>query len=482
MTLVNVFLNTCKRYAKKTAIIDQNGPITYEDIYQRAQQYASWILSQRMGNHIGILLPNSREFVAAFFGILMAGKIPVPLNHLLSPAQLLYVIQDADIDAIFTNSLFKSRIEDQVKYIFNIEENVPSFSFREESIQQGDEEDLAVLLYTSGTDVANPKGVMLTHRNFLHNLEGCIFAFKFSDIDRVLGVLPLSHTYALTTTLILPFYVGATVVYLTRFSVPKFLEAIGKYKITATIAVPSMYKALLKSMKSARYDLNSVRICTSGGEYLPEEVLSEFNKIFPVPLMEGYGLTEATAVISVNSPEKYKPGSIGPPLNNVEVKIVNDIGQSQPVNKDGEIWVKGPNVMKGYYKLPEETAEAITSDGWLKTGDYGKLDKEGFLWFSGRKKDLIIISGENVSPREIESIIGGHGKVAEVAVIGVSDKIRGEVPKAFIVLHNDVICTEEEMRSYCKQRLPHYKVPKYFEFMKALPHGATGKILKRELT
>jgi long-chain acyl-CoA synthetase len=168
-------------------------------------------------------------------------------------------------------------------------------------------------------------------------------------------------------------------------------------------------------------------------------------------------------------------------LRNLEVKIINDDGKSQPLNKEGEIWVKGPNVMKGYYKLPKETAETITPDGWLKTGDYGKLDEEGFLWITGRKKELIIISGENVSPNEIERVISGNEKVFEVAVIGVTDKVRGEVPKAFIALHENTSCSEEEIKDYCMQRLPHYKVPRYFEFRRELPHGPTGKVLKRVL-
>lgn len=214
---------------------------------------------------------------------------------------------------------------------------------------------------------------------------------------------------------------------------------------------------------------------------MPGDILEAFRKVFPIPLTEGYGLTEATAIVSVNLPEKSKPGSVGPPLDNIEIKIVNDNGQEKPRNNDGEIWVKGPNIMKGYHKLPKETAETIAPDGWLKTGDYGRLDKEGFLWITGRKKELIIISGENVSPMEIEQVISRHEKVFEVAVVGAPDKLRGEVPKAFIALHEHATCSEDEIKNYCMQQLPHYKVPKYFEFRRELPHGPTGKILKRAL-
>lgn len=480
MSLVKTFLSACKRHDRKTAIVDNNGAVTYRDLLREASKYASRVLTEDLGNHVGILLPNCKEFVTIFYGILMAGKTPVPLNYLLSPAQLSYVIQNADIDTVFTNNLFKPQLGNQIRHIFPIEEEISFPVLHEEKIRQGDEDELAVLLYTSGTN-ANPKGVMLTHKNFLSNLDGCIPAFRFNERDVLLGVLPLFHTYALTTTMILPINVGATIVYLPRFSGTKVLELIEKYKITSLFAIPSMYRVLLRTIESTKQDLSTLKLCTSGGEHLPGDVLEAFKKVFPVPLTEGYGLTEATAIVSVNLPDKCKPGSIGPPLSNLEVKIVDDNGQSRPFNKEGEIWVKGPNVMKGYYKLPAETAQTITSDGWLKTGDYGKLDEDGFLWITGRKKELIIISGENVSPNEIEQVISGYDKVFEVAVIGVSDKVRGEVPKAFIALHDNTACGEEEIKDYCMHRLPHYKVPKYFEFLKELPHGPTGKILKRAL-
>jgi long-chain acyl-CoA synthetase len=480
MTLVKTFLHTCKKYSKKKAVTDHSGAFTYEDLHQESIRCASRLLSGVTGRNIGILLPNGKEFVVAFYGTLMAGKTPVPLNYLLSPAQLLYVIRDAGIDSVFTNNLFSPMLGNQIKNTLLTEEKQLGASCNEGNIKQGDEEEQAALLYTSGTN-ANPKGVILTHKNFMSNLDGCIHAFHFTEKDTLLGILPLFHTYALTTTLILPICVGATVIYLARFSGPKVLEMIEKYKVTSLFAIPSMYRVLLRTAESTKHDLSTLRLCTSGGEPLPGDVLDTFSKIFPVPLIEGYGLTEATAIVSVNLPEKCKPGSIGPPLDNLDVKIVNENGLSQPVNKEGEIWVKGPNIMRGYYNLPKETAETITSDRWLKTGDYGKLDEEGFLWITGRKKELIIISGENVSPNEIEQIISGHEKVFEVAVVGVADKVRGEVARAFVALHEHATCTEEEIKEYCEQRLPHYKVPKYFEFRKELPHGPTGKILKRAL-
>ena len=480
MTLVNTFLDTCRKYPQKVAIIDPNGAVTYDNVCRQALEYAALLESNDTGSHVGILLPNSKEFVTTFYGTLMAGKTPVPLNYLLSQAQLHYVIRNAGINTVFTSNLFKLQLGDQVRHIFSTEEKIACSALDEKKIKRCNADEIAALLYTSGTN-ADPKGVMLTHRNFLGNLEGCVSAFKFTEKEILLGVLPLFHTYALTTTMILPVCLGATMVYLARFSGPKVLEAIEKYKITSLFAIPSMYRVLLRTVESNKHALGTLKLCTSGGELLPGDVLEAFNKTFPVPLTEGYGLTEATAIVSVNLPGKSKPGSIGPPLSNLVVKIVNDNGQNQPLNEVGEIWVKVPNIMKGYYKLPKETTATITPDGWLKTGDYGKLDEDGFLWITGRKKELIIISGENVSPNEIERVISGHTKVFEVAVVGVPDKIRGEVPKAFIALHENTSCSEDEIIEYCMQRLPHYKVPKYIEFRKELPHGSTGKVLKRAL-
>jgi long-chain acyl-CoA synthetase len=480
MTLVQSLLNTCKKFPGKIAVTDRNGVITFNDLLHWALGYAAQVLSEDTGNHIGILLPNSKEFVATFYGILMAGKTPVPLNFLLAPPQLSYVIQDADINTIFTNNQLKSHLGNQIKHIFLVEEKNPYSPIEKTTIKQRDAEEPATLLYTSGTE-ANPKGVLLTHKNFLSNLEGCISVFQFTEKDMPLGILPLFHTYALTTTMVFTICVGASTVYLDRFSGHKVLELIERYKITSLFAIPSMYRIILRSAKSGKYDLSSLKLCASGGEHLPDELQETFNKVFPVPVMEGYGLTEATAIVSANYPGRFKPGSIGPPLRNLEVKIANDNGQSQPFNTIGEIWVKGPSVMKGYYKLPRETAETVTPDSWLKTGDYGILDEDGFLWITGRKKELIIISGENVSPTEIEHVISKNKKVFEVAVIGVPDKTRGEVPKAFIVLQENAACSEEEIKAYCMQKLPHYKVPKYIEFTDELPHGPTGKVLKRGL-
>ncbi len=508
MTLARRFLETCDAFSKKIAIVDDNGPLSYYELALSSKKVAALLNNYASGECIGILLPSSKEFVASYFGILFAGKTPVPLNPLYSSAQLSYVIKDANLNTILTLSPFEKILNEQgIKPIYLDKmagaglKPAPTVEDIEPYI--GNDDDLAALFYTSGT-TANPKGVMLTHKNIVSNLQGCVPRFHFTEHEIMLGTLPLFHTLAFTTTLALPIYFGATIVYTGRFSAPKALEAIMKHKVTFVVAVPSMYRVLLRTIESplaptlspkgrgegggvlsprgkCRYDISSVRLCTTGGEPVPKDLIESFNRIFSFPLIEGYGLTEASPVVSVNSPENNKPCTAGQPLHNLQVRIVDDGGNDLPANKNGEIWVKGPNVMKGYHNMPEETRRTVTPDGWLKSGDIGRLDEDGFLKITGRKKELIIISGENVSPYEIEDVLSHHPKVFEVAVVGVQDKVRGEVPKAYVSLHEHENCTEAELKEFCKGRLPPYKIPRYFEFRKELPHGPTGKVLKRAL-
>lgn len=493
MTLARRFIETCDAFPGKIAVVDNSGQISYHELAQASKKLSALLNSDGAnGEHIGILLPSSKEFVASYFGILFAGKTPVPLNPLYSPAQLSYVIKDANLNTVLTLSTFekilnnqgiKSIYLDQTRHLFLVTSDV-----KDVKIYTGNDDGLAAIFYTSGT-TANPKGVMLTHKNIVSNLQGCVPRFHFAEHEIMLGTLPLFHALAFTTTLALPVHFGATIIYTGRFSGPKALEAIMEHKVTFVVAVPSMYRVLLRTIESIRsaqdkpgkYNSSSVRLCTTGGEPVPKDLIESFDRVFSFPLIEGYGLTEASPVVSVNSPENNKPYTAGQPLSNLRVRIVDDDGNELPVNKDGEIWVKGPNVMKGYYNMPEETRQAITSDGWLKSGDAGRLDEDGFLKITGRKKELIIISGENVSPYEIEEVLSHHPKVFEVAAVGVPDEVRGEVPKAFIALHEHTNCSEEELRMFCKGKLPHYKIPRYFEFRKELPHGPTGKVLKRAL-
>lgn len=488
MTLTEKFLQCCKRFFQKTAIVDEKGAISYGELLKLASDLS--VIFQKLGHvagplqtTVGICLPNSREFVASYFALLFNGITPVIINPLLSSTQIAYVVKDASVDAVITTGFFKDLFGGLVKecvYLDQISLPSPAPSQSPPAPYPGREGDVAVIFYTSGTS-ANPKGVVLTHKNILGNLEGSLHPFDFSDKDIFLGILPLFHAFAFTVTLAMPLLFGARVVYISRFSGPKVLEHIEKDKITFLLAVPSMYRAILRAAQTSTHDLSSLRLAVTGGEPVPMDLLNAFQKVFPVPLLEGYGLTEASPIVSVNTPQSYKYGTSGRPLPNVEISIVDENNHALPQGKEGEIWVRGPSVMKGYLNLPELTRQTITPEGWLKTGDIGRLDEEGFLKITGRKKEIIIIGGENVAPAEIEDVISHHPGVFEVAVVGVPDKLRGEVPKAYVVCRSDTPLSEDELREYCHQHLPHYKVPRYFEFRKELPHGPTGKILKRAL-
>ena len=495
MSLTEKFFQCCKSFSQKTAIVDEKGAISYGELLKLASDLSA--IFQKLGVSVpspssrvgsgglqtkaGLCLPNSREFVASYFALLFNGITPVIINPLFSPLQIAYVVKDSSIESIITSSSFKDLVGGVVKECIYLDQipPLPAVSSLAPPVPLR-EEDIAAIFYTSGTS-ANPKGVMLTHKNVLSNLEGCFLPFGFSDRDIFLGVIPLFHTFAFTVTLVMPLLFGASVVYISRFSGPRVLESIEKEKVTFLLAIPSMYKAVVRTAQTSTHDLSSLRLAVTGGEPVPMELLNAFQKIFSVPLLEGYGLTEASPIVSVNTPESYKYGTAGHPLPNVEVRIIGEDYHGLPPGKEGDIWVRGPNIMKGYLNLPELTRETITPEGWLKTGDIGRLDEEGFLKITGRKKELIIISGENVAPAEIEDIISRHSGVFEVAVVGVPDRLRGEVPKAYVVCHSDTPLSEDQLREYCHQHLPHYKVPRLFEFSKELPHGPTGKVLKRAL-
>jgi long-chain acyl-CoA synthetase len=309
-------------------------------------------------------------------------------------------------------------------------------------------------------------------------VESCQQAGGFDHRDSFLCLLPFFHTYAITGTILLPLLNGSRMVLVDRFQPLKVMKLIEDHAISVFLAIPSMYRVLAHT--EGDFDLDSVRFPISGGEPLPVAVAEAFEKRFGVPIFEGYGQTEASPVISLNVPSGRKTGTVGRALPGVEVAIWDE--QKNPVGVDviGEIVVRAPSVMEGYYNLPEETSKTITRE-WLHTGDLGKMDAEGFVTITGRKKDLIISAGENIYPREIEEVLAQHPKVKEVAVIGVKDEVRGEVPKAFVIARDGMTVDEKELRHFCRENLAGYKVPRHFAIVPDLPRTPTGKILKRML-
>ncbi|MBK8270071.1 MAG: AMP-binding protein [Planctomycetes bacterium] len=341
-------------------------------------------------------------------------------------------------------------------------------------------DDTAVLLYTSGTS-GKPKGVCQTYGNLRSNIDACIERAQLKADHHFLGLVPLFHSFGLTAMLLVPIRLGASAYYLPRFQPNAVIDAIREQKVSVTMLVASMYAALLRSKTGGPDDFKSLEFAIAGGEAFPDAVFHAFKARFGVEVLQGYGMSEASPVVSLNTPWEHKIGTVGQAIPNVTVSAFDDNGNQLPAGKIGELWVKGPNVMKGYFKKSDETTAVLTDDGWYKSGDMGVVDSDGFIKITGRKKEMIIVGGENVYPREIESVLEQHPAVSEAAVIGQKDESRGEVVVAFAILHEGADATDIELRDFCRDKIAGFKIPRRVIIAKELPRGATGKILKRKL-
>ncbi len=460
---------------------DQRTWKSYE-LYLAALHLATAIDEATDRAHIGVMLPTSGLFPAALIAGWLLGKTVVPLNYLLKNEDLAYVIDNAELDAVVT-------VKPMVEHFGPLPESVTQLRmdemafrglprFRRCPKKAGD--DIAVLLYTSGTS-GRPKGVMLTVENLASNVEQCVEWADFDSRDTLVGVLPQFHSFGLTVLTLLPLSVGCKVVYTARFAPKRMLDLFKKHSVSALIAIPSMYNALLHAKSATPEHFETFRFLVSGGEPLPEGVANGFFERFGVRINEGYGLTETSPVSNMCLLKDYKPRSVGQPLPRVQEKIIDTEGNSLGPNQDGEVCIAGPNVMAGYYKLPEETARVLDTDGFFHTGDMGRFDDDGHLYITGRFKEMLIIGGENVFPREIEEVLNAHPAVSDSAVIGMQDESRGEVALAFIELVDDAAFDETELRSHCREHLAQYKVPRDIRVLDALPRNPTGKIMRREL-
>jgi long-chain acyl-CoA synthetase len=342
-------------------------------------------------------------------------------------------------------------------------------------------DDLAVLMYTSGTS-GLPKGVELTYNNLQSDVDAAIEFAQLESEHRFLGIIPLFHAFGMTAMMIAPIQLGAPVVYIARFSPVAAMNAIREHHISLMFGVPSMFAAIAHLKSAAPEDFKSIYAIITGGEPQPAALREKFLQRFHVPLLEGYGLTETSPVVCLNVPQMMRAGSVGKALPGVEIKIVDDDGRALGTEQIGEIWLKGPMIMKGYYNLPDATAAALTPDRYFKTGDLGKIDADGFLFITGRKKDMIIIAGEKVFPREVEDVLMRHPTVAEAAVLGRKDASRGEVVVAFVTAREGQEIQQDTLRDFCRsQGLPQWKCPREVITLPELPHSPTGKVLKRVL-
>ena len=496
MNLVEMLTESGKRYSDNRAIVFEGRKLSYRELNYEVEELAVRLaqLGTGKGDRIGILLGNSPEFIISYFAILKAGASVVPLNPMLKE-ELKYILDDSEARFLITSSKFAEVPEKIIGKLPKLKKTIILDEDRQKIEGHGNQvteksekgfpepspEEVACIIYTSGT-TGKPKGAMLTHNNLLSNVESIRKAFKSTSPEVMLCVLPLFHAFAATVCMLFPLSAGSATVIVDRFSPLRVLEEISENKVTMFVGVPPMYAVLANTAIPEKCELGSWRLAISGGAALPVKVMKAFEEKYKIPIYEGDGPTECSPVTSVNPIGGIrKPASIGMPVPGVQMKIVDEEERDLPPEELGEIVVKGPNVMKGYLNQPEATAEAIR-DGWFHTGDMGKKDMDGYFYILDRKKDMIIVAGFNVYPREVEEVLYSHPKVLEATLIGVSDKgLRGEVPKAFIALKEGMKMTREEVISYCRKKLADYKVPKHVEFRESLPKTPTGKILKRDL-
>ncbi len=441
------------------------------------------------GDRVGIMLPNVPYFPVVYYGILRLGAVVVPMNVLLKGRETAFYLKDPEAKAVFAWSDFAEHARTGASEAGaecievkpgEFEQLVGEADALTDVASRGDD-DTAVILYTSGT-TGTPKGAELTHGNLTRNVEACIGLFSPQPGDVVLGCLPLFHSFGQTCAMNTAIATGATMSLIPRFEPGKALEMFGRDDVTIFMGVPTMYGALLNDPGADAADTSKLRLCASGGASLPVELMRAFEEKFGCKILEGYGLSETSPVASFNHPDKErKPGSIGTPVEGVEMKVVDDDGKDAGAGEVGEIVIRGHNVMKGYWNRADATAESIDADGWFKTGDMAKIDEDGYFFIVDRKKDLIIRGGYNVYPREIEEVLYEHPDVLEAAVVAVPHDELGEEVGAAVALKEGADVTPEDLQSYVKDQVAAYKYPRKVWLVKDLPKGPTGKILKREI-
>jgi long-chain acyl-CoA synthetase len=474
--LVQAIGESLQRQPGKVIARDADTALTAEAIV-RASRSVAGSSSATAARMVGLLLPNCALYPAVFLGVLGAGKVPVLLNPLLKPEELDFIFGETGIDTAIVSEVTRPLITGLPVRPLLVGELLTSAPLDRPRMNPAGPDDVAALLYTSGT-TGRPKGVPLTHRNLLSNAQSLIRRLRGNSEDKMLAVLPLFHAFGLTGELIGPLLVGAQVIY-SRFAPNRVAAQMAQWGVSVFIAVPSMYRLLLRRKVSAD-SLRQLRLTISGGDALPASVREAFQECFERELLEGYGLTETSPVVSVNTPDDNRPGTVGRVLPGVEVRIQGPDGSALAAGEQGEVQVRGPNVMQGYYNRPEESQAAFTQDGWFRTGDLGWLDADRYLTISGRIKELIVRGGEKIMPREVEEVLERHPKVFDAAVVGEPDGPRGEAVVAYITPMED-LPTAQELRDFCRPHLADFKIPRRFVISRDLPRGPTGKILKRAL-
>jgi long-chain acyl-CoA synthetase len=490
VNLAGIMTASARRRPDHVAVKLDDAELTYGLMDEGSARVAGILRDHGIGrgDRVGVMLPNVPYFPVVYYGIVRAGAVVVPMNVLLKGREVGYYLEDSGAKLLFAWHGFAEAAASGAEKAGGVEivsvapgefESLLAGTEPVRELAEVDGGDTAVILYTSGT-TGQPKGAELTHDNLRRNasLSGGLYGVAEDDV--LFGGLPLFHTFGQTCCMNVAAYTGATLTLLAKFEPGKALEIIQRDKVTVFAGVPTMHGALLHHPERESYDTSSLRVIISGGASIPGEVLRGVEEAFGVVLLEGYGLSETSPVASFNKPEGRKVGSIGTPVEGVEMRIVDDDGNELPPGEVGEIAIKGHNVMKGYLGRPDATADAIR-DGWFHTGDLGKVDEDGFFFIVDRKKDMIIRGGYNVYPREVEEVLYEHPAVREAAVIAVPDEEWGEEIGAAVVLKEGEQVDADTLRSYVKEQVASYKYPRRLWFVEELPKGPTGKLLKREI-
>ncbi|MDD4005412.1 MAG: long-chain-fatty-acid--CoA ligase [Elusimicrobiaceae bacterium] len=506
--IYNILLNSAARLPEKTAIVEPERQWTYTELLQAVNRAADafWNLGIRKGDKVALALRNSAEFIITGMAAAKMGAAMVPVNFMVSkPEELAFILSDSQCKGVITQREFLRNYTKTLQtlgtkpFLLSIDgsANGEAEDFWElvnraghtpqAHQQQTSPDDISCLLYTSGT-TGNPKGVILSHYNMISNAISAQAIFSVTDDDVFLCLLPMFHTFSWLGTTLLPLMMGCKTVVISHLTPPKpWLRLMGREGVTVMTGVPQLFAVLAKEASGLKrlylqyWSFRRARILVSGAAPLPRETGERFRQAIGVPLLEGYGLTETSPVISVNTPEENRPGSVGRPMPGIRVAVIGEAGNHLPAGQEGEICVKGPNVTAGYHNNPQASRDLFTADGWMRTGDIGLVDEDGFVFIRDRIKDMIIIKGLKVFSAQVEAVLQNHPALAEVAVIGIPDESGDETIKAFCVLKEGAECEKAELKNFIRENLDPYKRPKEIEFMAELPKNALNKILKRKL-
>lgn len=497
-TMVEAFRKCIKEHQASTALVWNGNSVTFAEFGEATHRLANAFLGLglKKGDRVMIMLPNIPQFPIVYYAILLIGAVAVPINIMLKYREIAFLLDDCEAKMMiswdgFTDEVLRavSGMEALEHVVFLGDQRIENTLDLTDLISSAtadkidvkvEEDDVALVLYTSGV-TGRPKGAEITHGAMSYHLQEIQEIFLFSNDDKFLAVHPFFHPMGQAMVMNVGLCAGASMVLLPRFHPGDVLKAVQEDEATVLLGVPSMYRLIINFPSIDKCDLSSLRYAISGGSNFPDSLREPFEKIFQIPLLEGYGLSEAYSFITINQMKRgIRKGSVGLPIHGTEIRILNENGEEISIDEVGEIAVKGPTVMKGYLNRPEATSIALR-EGWLHTGDLGRLDFEGYLHAVDRKNDVIIKSGFKIFPREIEGVIEGLPHIQEVAIIGVPDEEMGEEIKACVVLKPGAQITSGEIQEYCKEKMALYKSPKIVRFYRELPKTPTGKVLKEEL-